>query len=251
MKATWRQARTIFIASVLCVWQYRAVLIVPGFVIVAIDLVSLQPEFSVFKPVLQLLSLGLLITIGLSMHRAILLGDSKLNLAWGIREIRYIVVLLGLLAAGFFVFALLQYLSLNIMITFFLPKDFPLPVSMDITQYDAPQSLKDRFSNLLIASGVVGLAGLAMVFSRFYTLLPITAIDRSPDVRKAWQHSRAQQFPVFWLLFIAIVLFLPMGIYLQHQLLAPVILVLAFILQVIIFIGFTVAYHLTKDDFEQ
>jgi len=248
MRETWRQARTIFLASLISLWQYRAVLLIPGLVVVAIDFASLQDALSFLVPVLQLLSLGLLITIGVSMHRAILLGDSKINLAWGMREIRYIIVLLGLLAAGFFVFALLQYIALNLMISFFLPKEFPPPLNLDVTQYDAPQGLKDRFSDLLIASSVVGLAAPALLFTRFYMLLPIAAVDQEVDIGKAWKHSRSLQYPVFCLLLIGIMLFLPMGIYVENQLLAPLMLALAFTLQVLIFIGFTVAYHLIEED---
>ena len=240
--------RTLFLASVMCIWQYRSVLLIPGLVIVALDYATLQPELSAITPVLQLLSLAMLISVVIMMHRLILLGDSTLNLGWGKREIKYILILLAMLAMGLFVFAVLQHLMLNILTMIFLPKEFPPPTSLNVDDYQASQALKERFTHLLIGSSVLGLAGLSAVFSRFSTLLPFTAIDKDLDLGRAWFKGKKKQFTIFWLVYLSIVLFLPLGAYANHQLLAPVILLLAFVLQVFIFTTLTVACHLIEDD---
>lgn len=248
MRATLQHMRMVFLASIMCIWQYRAVLLLPGLAVVAIDLVTEQQQSRLFILVLQFLSIGLSVSVFILIHRAILLDDKRLNLNWSMREGKYVLALLGIFLVGFFAWMLLQYTSLNLMTRLFLPAEYPAPESLRVAEYDAPQALKDKLSNLFIASGVIGLAGLALVFSRLSMLLPMIAVDQNLDLQQALQRSRANQSSMFWLIYLPLVLFLPLALLMPQQLLAPVVLLIAFALQVFIFTSITIAYHLFAED---
>jgi len=252
MGKTLQVIRNISLANLHCIWRYRSVLLLPGLVIVAIDFVSLQYLGGLvsLQPVLQLFSMALLVTVAITMHRTVLVGDTKFNLGWGMREVKYLLATVGILMLGLLVLVFMLNIAVNILGTIFLPAEYPMPTSMDVSKYAAPEPFKTRFSFIMIASGIVGLAGLSIVLSRLSMLLPQCAIDESIDIVDAWHSSKDYQYSLFWLSFIPILLFLPLGILLRNMLLAPLVLAAIFLLQVFILNSFSVAYHLIESESE-
>ena len=153
---------------------------------------------SSIAPALQFVSFVLVVTLAILIHRSLLLDDHHLNLQWGMREVRYLLVFLALIATGFLIFAFIQYFSLYALSGVLLPAEYPLPENLSLSEYKAPEAIQTRLFYIVIASSVVGLAGFAALFARFYLLLPAAATDEFLSIAETWEKTRAMQLPMFF-----------------------------------------------------
>ncbi len=248
MSIDWQFARTVALASIDSAWENRNSLLAPGLAIGVIDYMSLMERMSSVAPALQFISFALVVTLGVLIHRSLLLEDQRLNLQWGMREVRYLLVFLALMATGFLIFAFIQYFSLYALTGVLLPAEYPLPKDLRLSEYQAPEAIKTRLFYIVIASSVVGLAGFAALFSRFYLLLPAAATDQFLSIAEVWENTRAKQLPMFLIIFIPILLLLPVSYGYQYKSFVPLLLVLEFIILVFIFSSITIGFYLIQDN---
>lgn len=251
MSINWQFSRTVTLASVNSAWENRNSLIAPGLAIGVIDYISLMERMSSIAPALQFVSFALVVTLAVLIHRSMLLEDHRLNLQWGMREVRYLLVFLALIASGFLIFAFLQYFSLYALTGVLLPAEYPLPKDLRLSEYEAPEAIQTRLFYIVIASSVIGLAGFAALFSRFYLLLPAAATDQFLSLAEVWENTRANQLPMFFILLIPILLLLPVSYGFQYQAMIPFVLVVQFLIVVFIFSSMTIGFYLIQNNAEE
>lgn len=248
MSTNWQFARTVALASINSAWENRNSLIAPGLAIGVIDYVSLMERMSSFAAALQFVSFALVVTLGVMIHRVLLLDDHRLNLQWGMREVRYLLVFISMLATGFLIFLFLQYLSLNALIGLLLPAEYPLPKELPLSDYEAPEAIQTRLFYIFNVCGVLGMAGFAAFFSRFYLLLPAAATDQFLSIAEVWENTKPRQLSMFIILFIPILLLLPVSYGYQYQAIIPFALLLQFLIMVFIFSSMTIGFYLIQNN---
>lgn len=248
MKSSWQFARIVVLATTASLWENRSYLWVSCLAIGMVDYLSLIDSLASIKPLLQLLSLVLVVTLGVLIHRGLLLNDYRLNLNWGMREVRYLLVLLGVATLGFLVFALLQYLSLYAIAGVVLPAEYPLPDGLKLSEYEAPEEVKNRLFYVVIVSSIFGLAGFAYIFSRLCFLLPAIATDQLMTIVDAWAETSEHQLSMFVIIFTPILLLLPVSYGYQYSGLVPVLLLAEFIILSFIFSSMTISFHMLESD---
>jgi len=247
LSINWQFSRTVALASIRSAWENRNSLLAPGFAIGVIDYISLMERMSSIAPALQFVSLALVVTLAILIHRSLLLEDHRINLQWGMREVRYLLVFIAMVATGFLIFAFIQYFSLYALSGVLLPAEYPLPKDLRISEYQAPEAIQTRLFYIVIASSVVGLTGFAALFSRFYLLLPAAATDQFVSVAEVWEKTKANQWPMFLILFIPLVLLLPVSYSYQYKSLLPLLLAVELVILVFIFSSISIGYYLVQN----
>jgi len=207
LSINWQFSRTVALASIRSAWENRNSLLAPGFAIGVIDYISLMERMSSIAPALQFVSLALVVTLAILIHRSLLYALS------------------GVL----------------------LPAEYPLPKDLRISEYQAPEAIQTRLFYIVIASSVVGLTGFAALFSRFYLLLPAAATDQFVSVAEVWEKTKANQWPMFLILFIPLVLLLPVSYSYQYKSLLPLLLAVELVILVFIFSSISIGYYLVQN----
>ena len=246
MIINWQFLRTIILASFSSAWENRRSLVAIGLSIGVIDYISLMDLMPSYVVVLQFISFALVITLGVLIHRSLLLDDDKVNLQWGMREVRYLLVFTAMISSGFLITIFIQFFTINTLAAVLLPSEYGLPEDMSVAKYQAPESVKQQYHYLLLASGVIGLAGFSYFFSRFYLLLPAAATDQFLSLKEVWIKSKTEHLSMFIVIYIPILLLLPVSYGYQFTLLLPLFLFFQFILLVFIFTSITIAFHLMQ-----